>query len=165
MNNSSIVLAATVASISAGAVLYSPATTATEIVKASSKKQAETVTKYRKSLLQLVRSNMSPLGAMAKGKIPMDADVIALNASRIEFLANMMQDYFATDTTNHSVDTNADDDIWDEYDDFTSKANDLVSAAAKLQELVANKQTKDFRKGIGAIGASCKACHDDYKED
>ncbi|MFT5997247.1 MAG: cytochrome c556, partial [Glaciecola sp.] len=40
-----------------------------------------------------------------------------------------------------------------------------VTAAADLQALVANNQEGDFRKGIGALGATCKACHDDYKKD
>jgi cytochrome c556 len=138
---------------------------AQELKKASSKKQADTVVTFRKSLLQLVRANMGPLGAMAKGNIPMDADTIALNAQRIEFLGGMMHDYFATDTRDFDVNTEAKNDIWTNYDDFSSKADDMVAAASSLQELVANNQEGDYRKGIGRLGGTCKACHDDYKKD
>lgn len=132
---------------------------------ASSEKQANTAITFRKAVLQLVRSNMGPLGGMAKGNIPMDADVIGENAMRIEFLGNMMHDYFATDTSGYTLDTDAKNSIWKNHQDFTAKINDMVTAAANLQELVANNQEGDYRKGIGALGGTCKACHDDYKKD
>lgn len=133
--------------------------------KATSEKQAKAVVTYRKSVLQLLGSNMGPLGAMAKGNIPMDADVIATSAQRIEFLGEMLHDYFTLDTTGYTLDTAAKPKIWKNHADFTAKIDDLISAAADLQELVANNQESDFRKGIGALGATCKACHDEYKED
>lgn len=165
MKTSSIILLTALCSASLGTLVYSPTANTAEVKKATSEKQAGTAVTFRKSVLQLVRSNMGPLGAMAKGNIPMDADVIALNAARIEFLGDMMHDYFALDTTAYSVDTDAKDDVWTKHEDFTSKVDDLVTAAANLQELVANNQESDFRKGIGALGATCKACHDEYKKD
>ena len=164
MKTTSIILLTALCSASAAFTFSSDAISA-EIKKASNEKQAATAITFRKSLLQLVRSNMGPLGAMAKGNIPMDADVIALNASRIEFLGDMIHEYFALDTTAFSIETDAKDNLWKNYDDFTSKANDLVTAAANLQELVANNQESDYRKGIGALGGACKACHDEYKKD
>jgi cytochrome c556 len=161
---SSILLAATSA-VALTTVPVSTSVLASEVTKASSEKQASAAIKFRKSLFQLVYSNMGPLGAMAKGNIPMDADVIAKNAQRIEFLGTMMNDYFALDTSAFSVETEAKDIIWKEHADFTDKINGMVTAAADLQELVANNQESDFRKGIGAVGASCKACHDKFKED
>jgi len=165
MKTSSIILMTALCSAGATSLVFSPVASTAEVTKASSEKQAATAVTFRKSLLQLVRSNMGALGAMAKGKIPMDAEVIAVNASRIEFLGAMMHDYFALDTTAFSVETDAKDSVWKNHDDFTSKINDLVTAASDLQVLVANKQESDFREGIGALGASCKACHDEYKKD
>ncbi|MGB3725903.1 MAG: cytochrome c [Glaciecola sp.] len=133
--------------------------------KASSEKQAKTAVTFRKSVLQLVRANMGPLGAMAKGNIPMDAEVIAKNANRIEFLGNMMHDYFALDTSAYKLDTDAKSNIWSNHEDFSAKTNDMVVAAANLQALVANNEEGDYRRGIGALGGTCKACHDEYKQD
>lgn len=133
--------------------------------KATSEKQANTQVTFRKSALQLLRANMGPLGAMAKGNIPMDADVIATNAERIEMLGMMLHEYFSLDTSAYSKDTGAKDDIWKNYADFSAKNDDLVTAAGNLVELVANGEESDYRKGIGALGATCKACHDEYKKD
>ena len=165
MKTSSLILLTVICSASASALFFSPSAITAEIKKASNEKQAATAITFRKSLLQLVSSNMGPLGAMAKGNIPMDADVIARNASRIEFLSDMVHEYFALDTSNFSIETDAKDGIWKNYDDFTSKANDLVRTAGELQELVVNDQQSEFRKGIGEVGASCKACHDEYRKD
>ena len=165
MKTLSLVLIVTSCSLLLGAITASSGALASEVKQASSEKQAATAVTFRKSVLQLVRSNMGPLGAMAKGNIPMNADVIALNAQRIEFLADMMHDYFALDTRAFDVKTDAKDDVWKNHADFTNKTNDMVTAAANLQTIVANNQESDFRKGIGALGATCKACHDDYKKD
>ncbi|MFW8590062.1 c-type cytochrome [Glaciecola sp. 2405UD65-10] len=132
---------------------------------AKSEKQAANQVTFRKSILQLVRSNMGPLGAMAKGNIPMDAEVIETNAERIAFLGNMMHDYFSLDTSAFSVDTEAKSEIWKNYADFTSKTQDLVDAADNLTQLVASKEDSEYRKGIAKLGATCKACHDEYKQD
>lgn len=136
-----------------------------DVKKASNKKAAENSVKFRKSLLQLVRSNMGPLGAMAKGNIPMDADTIATNAERIAFLGTMMHDYFATDTSSFRVSTESKDDIWTNYEDFSSKSDDMVEAAVALQKIAMDKDEASYRKGIAAVGATCKACHDKYKAD
>jgi cytochrome c556 len=165
MKLSFIAILCALCSVSLGIASFSGVAIADEVTKASSEKQADTAVTFRKSLLQLIRSNMGPLGAMAKGNIPMDADVIAINAQRIEFLGEMMHEYFALDTTAYPVDTGAKDLVWKEHLDFTSKANDLVAAAADLQRLVANGESGDFRKGIGALGSTCKACHDKFKKD
>ncbi len=130
-----------------------------------SEKQAENVVKFRKSLLQLVRSNMGPLGAMAKGNIPYDAGVMNVNAMRIEQLGLMMEDYFVKDTSSFDVSTKAKSEIWANFEDFSSKATDMVNAATALQEVALEEDEGSYRSAIGKLGGTCKACHDDYKEE
>jgi cytochrome c556 len=131
----------------------------------SSEKQANTAVQFRQAILQLVRSNMGPMGAMAKGDIPYDAQVMELNSLRIEQLGLMMEDYFVADTRAFDIETGALDTIWDNQADFNQKAQNMVDAAIKVREVASANATDDFRKAIGALGATCKACHDDYKKD
>ncbi|ARD43419.1 cytochrome c [Colwellia sp. PAMC 21821] len=138
---------------------------ATEVRQASSEKQAEAATTYRKSVLQLMSSNMGPLGAMAKGKIPMNAEVITKNAERIAFLAPMMHDYFSLDTSKFNLKTDAKDSIWSNHKDFSHKIDDLVTAANNLKMVGEKNDAGSSKKAIGAVGGSCKSCHDDYKKD
>lgn len=142
--------------------LSSPLALANE---ATTEKQAKTAVQFRQALLQLVRSNMGPLGGMAKGQIEYDADVINKNAMRIEQLALMMSDYFDTDTRKFDLSTEAADIIWEQKSDFNSKAQDLVEAAVSLQKIAMAKDDANYRKGIGALGATCKACHDKFKTE
>lgn len=128
-------------------------------------KQAKSAVEYRQSVFQLLKSNIGPLGAMAKGKAPIDEAVIAKNALRLEQLGLMISDYFVADTRNNNISHKSSDAIWENQADFNEKAANLAKAAKALQVIVANKDTANYRKGIGAVGATCKACHDDYKKD
>jgi cytochrome c556 len=149
-------------SLTLAAILSSPVTLAKE---ASSEKEANTAVQFRQAVLQLVRSNMGPLGGMAKGQIEYDADVMNTNSMRIEQLALMMGDYFVTDTRKFNVKTDAEDKIWEQMDDFNSKIQDMVNAAGNLQKVALAGDQDNYRNAIGDLGSTCKACHDKFKKD
>ena len=137
----------------------------TPVAAQMSEKQASNAIEFRQSIFQLVKSNIGPLGAMAKGKAPIDEAVIAKNAMRMEQLSLMISDYFVADTRGSGVKTHALDKVWENTADFAQKTENFTQATQALQTIIANKDTANYRKGIGAVGATCKACHDDYKAD
>lgn len=137
----------------------------TPVAAQMSEKQASNAIEFRQSIFQLVKSNIGPLGAMAKGKAPIDEAVIAKNAMRMEQLSLMISDYFVADTRGSGVKTHALDKVWENTEDFAQKTKDFTLATQALQTIIENKDTANYRKGIGAVGATCKACHDDYKAD
>jgi cytochrome c556 len=63
------------------------------------------------------------------------------------------------------VKTGARDIIWEEMDDFKSKTQDLINAAANLQQVALAKDQSNYRSAIGDLGSTCKACHDKFKKD
>lgn len=133
--------------------------------EAKSEKHAKAATQYRQSLFQLIRSNMGPLGGMAKGAIPYDTAVMETNGLRLEQLATMMSDYFDVDTRKFNVDTSAKPEIWQDFNTFSGKADDLIKAAQALQLAAQSGNEKAYRRAIGGVGATCKSCHDDFKAD
>jgi cytochrome c556 len=133
--------------------------------KAESAKEAKNVITFRQSLFQLIRSNIGPLGAMAKGKMPYDPELMAKNAERMMQLSAMIPDYLSTNTSMYEVGTDAKEEIWQNWDDFNTKAQALYDASAALKAVVDAKDEGKYRSAIGKVGASCKACHDDYKAD
>lgn len=155
----SLVVAATAGAILSGSVL------AAEVTEATSEKHAAAATQYRQAVFQLVRSNMGPLGGMAKGALPFDESVMKTNAVRLEQLADMMSDYMAVDTRKFSVETGAKDAIWENFSDVEKKIMALKAASQNLQTVVDSGDESAYRSAIGKIGASCKSCHDDYKKD
>ncbi len=146
----------------AASVVLVAYTSSAVAAEATSQKHAEAAVKYRQSLFQLIKSNMAPLGGMAKGAIPFDESVMAKNAMRIEQLSDMLSDYMSVDTRKFDVETEAKAKIWDNTDDVESKIARMQKAAANLQAVVAAKDKDNYRAAIGDIGGSCKSCHDEY---
>lgn len=62
-------------------------------------------------------------------------------------------------------DTEARAEIWQTWDDFTAKAKGFETAALKLQEIAAGGDKSATMKQFAAVGGTCKACHDKYRED
>ena len=143
----------------------SSAAFAADVKEASSAKHAKAATQYRQAIFQLVRSNMGPLGGMAKGALQFDESVMKTNAVRLEQLADMMSDYMSVDTRKFNVETGAKDAIWENFSDVEAKVMALKTASQNLQAVVEAGNESAYRGAIGKIGASCKSCHDDYKKD
>lgn len=147
---------------SAAMILVSGAVFAEE---AQSQKQAANAADFRQALLQVVRSNMGDIGAMARGKRDFDAAIMEKNGMRLEQLGMMMEDYFRLDTRKFDLETDALDKIWDNKEDFNSKINDLIVAAQNLQAVAKSGDQSKFAQAIGGVGRTCKGCHDEYKAE
>ena len=155
------------ATLSAVYVLTLPATSHVAVAQdaASSPKEAKNAITFRQALFQLIRSNIGPLGAMAKGQIPYDADLMSKNAERLMQLSAMIPDYMATNTSMYDVGTDAKAEIWQDWDGFNKKAQALYDASKALKTVADAKNESEYRAAIGKTGASCKSCHDDYKAE
>ncbi|MDC8831712.1 c-type cytochrome [Alteromonas gilva] len=131
---------------------------------ATSEKQAEAAVEYRQSLYQLVKSNASPMFGMAKGALPYDAAVMKTNATRLEQLADMMADYLLVDTTQFDVSTDALPALFTNEADVLAKIADFKQAASGIKAAAMSGDESRYKNAIGALGGSCKSCHDDYKD-
>lgn len=132
---------------------------------ASSEKHAIYATELRQSIFKLLGSNMGPLGAMAKGKIPLDAKVVEKNAVRINQLSLMIADYTRTDTSKFDVKTEALAKIWQEPEHFGKDIDKLTVASSALIAAAKSNNESDIKKAIGGVGKTCGGCHDDFKEE
>ncbi|AAZ27707.1 MULTISPECIES: c-type cytochrome [Colwellia] len=132
---------------------------------ASSEKHAVYATELRQSVFKLLGGNMGPLGAMAKGKIPLDAKVVEKNAIRINQLSLMIADYTRTDTSKFDVKTEALAKIWQEPEHFSKNIDLLTVASSKLIIAAKSNNESEIKKAIGGVGKTCGGCHDDFKEE
>lgn len=132
---------------------------------ATSQKHANKSTEWRQATFQLIASNMGSLGAMAKGKIPVDAATAEKNATRINQLAYMISDYMSVDTRKFDVKTEALDKVWEQPDEFNEKIQALIEASANLQTAAKSGDSGAIKSAIGGVGKSCKGCHDQFKAD
>lgn len=62
-------------------------------------------------------------------------------------------------------DTKAKPAIWTSLADFTAKAQAFETESAKLVQVVASGDKAAVQKQFGAVGGTCKACHDAYRAE
>lgn len=128
--------------------------------------QAVTATENRQAVFKLLGVNMGPIVGMARGSVPFDAAVAERNARRIAVLATMIPERFAAmDTREFDVTTEALPVIWENPDDFASKAGALEDAANTFAGLAAGGDQATTLGGLRAFGGACGNCHDSYRVD
>ena len=123
--------------------------------------KAEDAVKYRQATMFLMSNHMGRLGAMAKGTIPFDAAAAQSSARLVESLSHIAWEAY---TPNSMTDrSRAKPEIWQDAAKF-NKAHDVMMAETlKLPAAVA---TLDGLKAqVGAVGKTCKGCHDDFRKE
>ena len=130
---------------------------------ASDDERAQAAAETRQGLLKVVVSYFGPILGMVRQQLPDDGDVVKNNAEQIATLLPMIPHVFQRDTSAFDLDTEALDSIWEDYEDFSEKAAASAQAASNLAAATADGQGA-VMKAFGALGGSCKACHDNYRE-
>lgn len=122
----------------------------------------EDVIEYRQSVYTVIGWNWKPMVAMAKGEKLYDKEAFARNAANMEFMSKLAIEGF-TPGSDKGAKTEAKPEIWANMDDFKAKMNKMNAEATKLAAVAKTGSFEDIKKQVGATGASCKACHDDYR--
>jgi len=115
--------------------------------------------RYRQSVFNVIGRNFSVLGAIAKGERPFDQALAQKSANIVEALSTLPFGSFGpgTDIGTHKSDPK----IWKENAKFKEAAEKFQFEAAKLP--AAAKDLDTLKLQVGAVGKTCKACHDDYR--
>lgn len=115
------------------------------------------VVKERMDLMQTIRVNTGVMGDMASGKTAFDAAAATQARANLAAAAALIPAKFEAEETD-PVDE-ARPDIWMMFDDFTSKAEALVTAA----EAADTTSLETLQASMRAIGGSCQSCHESYR--
>jgi len=113
--------------------------------------------KERVALMQTVRVNTGTLGDMAQGKTAFDA--AAATTARANLAAAAAQIVAHFEAEEEDPFSRAKPDIWMAFDDYTTKAEALVTAA----EAIDASSLAGLQAGMGAVGGSCQSCHELYR--
>lgn len=120
--------------------------------------------KARQSVMQLLAYNNGILGAMAKGKMPYDADLAQTAASNLVLITTMNNNSMwpkGSDLT-ASDDTVAKAGIWSNMADFGGNFGKLKTGAKKLKAQ-AGKGLAELKMVAGEFGKNCGGCHKKFK--
>ena len=122
--------------------------------------------KARQGEMQLRAFNAGPLFAMAKGKIEYDAALASKLAGNLKLLLDLDNGRAwaqGSDIDNYMGDTTALPKIWTTYPEISKYGKKYKDAVNDLAAVAGNG--KDALKSkIGALGNSCKGCHDEFRE-
>ncbi len=121
----------------------------------------EDAVKYRQGAFQVMGQHFGRLGAMANGKAPFDAKTAQDNAAVVEVISKLPWSAFGPGTDVGQ--TKAKPEIWTEKAKFDQGAEKLMAEAVKLQAAAKMGNLDALKAAFGDTAATCKACHDSYK--
>lgn len=122
----------------------------------------EDAIKYRQSAMALQGNHMARLFAMANGQVPFDAKVAA---DQIEIISVLNRLQFAAFIPGSDQgNTRAKPEIWSEKDKFAAAVAKSQADVAKLVAAGKTGSLDQIKTAAGAVGQSCKACHDAYQK-
>ncbi len=118
------------------------------------------VQKARQSMFQVVGWDMGILASMAKGEKPFDAQTAEKAAKGMNAIAESLSGTFlegSYDGSKVKSDINTKQALFKEnLNAFVNESKNMVSAANTLDSLKAQ---------MGKLGATCKACHDNFRTE
>lgn len=121
------------------------------------------------ALMKQRNANMKALGDAA-GKVGKslqsgtpDLNLIKQAASQIASLAPKVVSWFPAGTGPDVGKTRAKAEIWQKPEDFASKAHDFGLSATDFNDAAKLGDINHIKVTFGAMGKSCKACHDLYR--
>lgn len=121
----------------------------------------EDAIKYRQSAMALQSHHLGRVFAMASGRVPFDAKVAG---EQIEIVAALNRLQFAAfvDGSDKGA-TKAKPEIWTEKDKFAAAVKKSQDDVLKLASAGRSGDFEQIKAAVGAVGQSCKACHDTYR--
>jgi cytochrome c556 len=112
--------------------------------------------------MSLQGNHMARLMAMANGQVPFDAKVAS---EQIEIIALLNKLQFAAFIDGSDKgNTRAKPEIWAEKDKFNAAIAKSQDDVSKLAAAGKTGNLDQIKAAAGAVGQSCKACHDAYQK-
>jgi cytochrome c556 len=118
--------------------------------------------KYRQSALTVMATHFGRVGAVVKGERPYDKSAVEADVAIVEMMSKLPWSAFpqGSDTAN----SKAKPEIWKEQDKFKAASDKMQSEVGKLSAAGKSGDLNAIKAALGAVGQSCKACHDDFRK-
>lgn len=152
----------------AGAVLSIGATIAVAVhaqTPPAGPSPARQAIEVRKATYTLIAANFRPIGAVLQGKAEYDSAEIQKRATRVAFLAGLLNEAYPDVSNVGEPDTKAKAEIWSNRAEFDKRLKDFQEHLATLVAVSAKEKTAGdaFKTAAGAAAQDCKGCHDNFR--
>ena len=122
----------------------------------------EDAVKYRKAAFTLMGNHMARVGAMAQGRVPFDGTAAAASADVVAVLSKLPFAAFPEGTG--GTDKGAPNaKIWSEKAKFEAASKKMQDEVSKLATAAKANNLDQLKTAFGAAAGTCKACHDDFR--
>lgn len=132
------------------------------MLDAAAQAKPEVLVKQRQAAMTLQAKYLGPMGAMAQGKAPYNAEVVRRNAGYLEMLTKMPWDGFDPSTKGEK--SAALPAVWEKSGEFKQAAERLENEAMKLAQISKSGDESAVKAQIGATGKACGGCHEHFRE-
>ena len=122
----------------------------------------EDAVKYRKAGFTLMGAHFGRIGAMAQGRVPFDAAAASANAEVMTHLVNLPYAGMVEGTAGTEK-GQPNTKVWSERAKFDEAAKKMQDEVAKLAVAAKANNLDTLKAAFGNTAASCKACHDAYR--
>lgn len=118
--------------------------------------------KYRQSAFSVMGTHFRRIGAMVQNRVPFDAPTLAANAEVVAALSALPFTAFSEGTDLAS--SKARPVVWSQRAKFDAGATKMQQEVAELNAAAKSGDMDKIRPAFGAVSATCKGCHDDYRD-
>jgi cytochrome c556 len=123
----------------------------------------EDAIKYRQSAMALQGHHLGRVFAMTSGRVPFDAKVAA---EQIEIVAMINRLQFAAFVEGSDKgDTKSKPTIWTDKDKWAAAVARSQEDVVKLAAAGKAGNLDQIKAAFGAVGQSCKGCHDTFRKE
>jgi cytochrome c556 len=129
---------------------------------AAAQAKPETLVKQRQAAMTLIAKYFGPLGGMAQGRVPYNAQTVQRNAAILDVLKDLPWDGFHESTK--GVKSAALPAIWEKPNDVKQGIERFQTEVGKLAQVAKGGDEAAVKAQIGAVGKTCGGCHDSFRE-
>jgi len=129
---------------------------------AAAQAKPEVLVKQRQAAMTLQAKYLGPMGAMAQGKAPFNAQTVQRNAGYLETLSKMPWDGFDASTKGEK--SAALPAVWEKAAEFKQAQERFEGEASKLVQVAKSGDEGAIKAQIGATAKSCGGCHETFRQ-
>lgn len=122
----------------------------------------EAAVKYRMANMEIIGGHMHSIVPIVKGEVP-NKDDLVIHAKGLAAAAALTASAFKEKATGGK--SEAKPEVWTKWTEFEADANKMKTEADKLAEVAAAGDMAAIGAQLGALGKTCKGCHDEFKKD
>jgi cytochrome c556 len=125
-------------------------------------RKPEDAVRYRQSVMYVMGTSFySRLGAMAKGRVPFDAQVAQEHADVVATMSRLPWPAFTPDT-NGVGRTDAKPNLWNELPKFKEYGEKMQAEVLKLQAAARSGDGDAVKAAWRAVDQACTRCHEAF---